>query len=89
MVAPGKSQTYTVEGVNAGLRRYLPGVARRSRCFHRRLDTLVAVMGLFAVAYNRFGEYKSKHQVQTTHKPTSNSRLHRHAGFPLALIDFF
>jgi IS1 family transposase len=30
IVAPGKSQTYTVESINADLRRYLPGAARRT-----------------------------------------------------------
>jgi IS1 family transposase len=88
-VAHGKSQTYTVEGVNADLRRYLPGVARRSRCFYRRLDTLVAVMKVFVTAYNRFGAYKSKHQVLANHRPTSHSRLHKFAELPLALINFF
>ena len=63
VVAPGKSETYTVEGVNADLRRYIPGAARRSHCFYRCIDTLLAVMKIFVVAYNHFGEYKSKHQV--------------------------
>jgi hypothetical protein len=88
-VAPGKSQTYTVEGVNADLRRYIPGTARRSRCFYRRLDTLLAVMKMLVYAYNRFGEYKSMYQVLAKHKPTSTSRLHKYAELPLALIDFF
>jgi len=87
-VAPGKSETYTVEGVNADLRRYIPGVARRSRCFYRRIDSLIAVMKVFVTAYNRFGEYKSKHQVLASHKSTSTSRLHKYKELPLALIDF-
>ena len=89
IVAPGKSQTYTVESINSDLRRYIPGVARRSRCFYRKIDTLFAVMVLFVAAYNRFGDYKSKHQVLASHKPTSKSRLHKFAELPLALIDFF
>lgn len=89
IVAPGKSETYTVEGVNADLRRYLPGAARRSRCFYRRLDTLLAVMKLFVFAYNRFGEYKHRFQKPALHKPTSKSRLHKYSELPLALIDFF
>ena len=88
-VAPGKSQTYTVEGINADLRHYIPGVARRSRCFYRRLDSLLAVMKVFVAAYNRFGDYKSKHQVLATHNPASESRLHKYAELPLALTDFF
>ena len=87
-VAPGKSETYTVEGVNADLRRYIPGVARRSRCFYRRIDTLFAVMKVFVAAYNRFGEYKAKHQVHASHKPNSCSRLHRFKELPLALTHF-
>jgi IS1 family transposase len=89
IVAPGKSQTYTVESINADLRRYLPGAARRSRCFYRRLDTFMMVMKLFVAAYNRFGEYKSAHQKPANHKSTSRSRLHKFAELPLALIDFF
>jgi IS1 family transposase len=34
------SHTYTVEGVNAPLRRYLTRVARKSRCFSRSLYAL-------------------------------------------------
>ena len=33
-VAPGKSETYTADGINADLRRYIPGAARRNRCFY-------------------------------------------------------
>jgi len=32
-----KRDTYTVEGVNADLRHYIPILARRSRCFARNL----------------------------------------------------
>jgi len=88
-VGPKKSQTYTVEGINADLRRYIPGVARRSRCFYRRIDTLFAVMKVFVAAYNHFGEYKSKYQVLANHRPSSKSRLHKYAELPLALIHFF
>lgn len=88
IVAPGKSETYTVEGVNADLRRYIPGAARRSRCFYRRIDTLVAVMKVFVTAYNRFGEYKLKNRALVNHRPSSNSRLHKYAELPLAFIDF-
>ena len=50
-----KSDTFTVEGVNADLRHYIPVLARRSRCFSRKLETLRAVMDVFVDAYNRFG----------------------------------
>jgi hypothetical protein len=87
-VAPGKSETYTVEGVNAGLRRYIPGAARRRRCFYRRIETFIAVMIMFVFAYNRLGAYKAKHQVLANHKTTSKSRLHKFAELPLAFIHF-
>ncbi len=41
-----KSDTFTVEGVNADLRHYIPIFARRSRCFARKLDTLKAVINV-------------------------------------------
>ena len=55
-----KSDTFTVEGVNADLRHYIPLLARRSRCFARKLETLQAVVALFVAAYNQFGEAKAK-----------------------------
>ena len=53
-----KSNTFTVESVNADLRHYIPVLARRSRCFARRLDTLKSVIEVFVDAYNRFGVAK-------------------------------
>lgn len=50
---PNKSQTYTVEGVNADLRHYLARLRRRSRCFSRSLQALRAAVKLFVYAYNR------------------------------------
>jgi len=38
--ARDKGDTFTVEGVNADLRHYIPGLARRRRCFYRSLETL-------------------------------------------------
>ena len=35
-----KSQTFTVESVNADLRRYIPTLHRKSRCFFRSFDTI-------------------------------------------------
>lgn len=73
-----KSDTFTVEGINADLRHNIPILARRSRCFARRLDTLQAVMQVFVGAYNDFG--KAKHLY----------RLSRETGKrPFALVDFF
>lgn len=59
-----KSDTYTVEGVNADLRHYIAMLRRRSRCFARSLDTLAAVVEVFARAYNRFGQAKAKYREQ-------------------------
>ena len=53
-----KNDTFTVEGVNADLRHYIPILARHSRCFPRKIETLRAVIEVFACAYNRFGEAK-------------------------------
>lgn len=60
-----KSDTFTVESVNADLRHYIPGLARRRRCFYRRLETLVAVMKWFVLAYNKFGQAKLAHPKAT------------------------
>ena len=87
-VAPGKSQTYTVEGVNADLRHYIAGLARRRRCFYRSIETLRAVLRVFVNAYNKFGAMKARWQRPATHKPTSASRLHKYTDLPFALIDF-
>jgi IS1 family transposase len=88
IVAPGKSQTYTVEGINSDLRRYIAGFARRSKCFYRKIETVQAILSVFVSAYNRFGKYKHAHQVLAKHNPTSKSRLHKFSDLPLALIDF-
>jgi len=49
--ACNKNDTFTVKGVNAGLRHYIPILARRSRCFCRKIETLSAVVDVFE-AYN-------------------------------------
>ena len=59
-----KSDTYTVEGVNANLRHYIPILARRSRCFPRTLETLRAVVDVFVEAYNRFGMAKYMYRLK-------------------------
>ncbi len=50
-----KSDTFTVESVNADLRDYIPLLKRRSRCFARSIETLRAVVEVFVNAYNKFG----------------------------------
>ena len=51
-VAPGKSQTYSVEAGNADLRHYLARLGRRSRCFSRCLEALRRAVALFVHCYN-------------------------------------
>ena len=48
---PQQKDTFTVEGVNADLRHYIPILARRSRCFPRKLKTLYAVVEVFVAAW--------------------------------------
>jgi len=72
-----KSDTFTVEGVNADLRHYIPVLARRSRCFCRSLETLQAVVDVFVEAYNRFG--LAKYNFKLTHP---------NGEFPLGVVNF-
>jgi insertion element IS1 protein InsB len=51
-VAPGKSETYSVEGDNADLRHYLARLGRKSRCFSRSLGALARQVKLFVFCYN-------------------------------------
>ncbi len=48
-----KDETYSVEAVNADLRHYLKRLARKSRCFSRRLQALVNHIRLFVYCYNQ------------------------------------
>jgi IS1 family transposase len=72
-----KSNTFTVEGVNADLRHYIPILRRRSRCFPRKLETLRAVLAVFVEAYNRFGVAKQAFR-----------EAGRRGCFPFGLADF-
>lgn len=72
-----KRDTFTVEGVNADLRHYIPILARRSRCFARTIETLRAVLEVFTDAYNRFGAAKQKYR-----------QTHHTGECPFALVDF-
>jgi len=82
-----KNDTFTVEGINADLRHYLPVLARRIRCFSRRLETLIAVVSVFVDAYNKFGDYKAKHRIPVVHTSTAK-HLHKFRDCPLGLINF-
>ena len=53
-----KSQTFTVESVNADLRHYIPPLHRKSRCFFRSFDTIFAVFKIFVLAKLRFNYLK-------------------------------
>ena len=72
-----KGDTFTVEGVNADLRHYIPILARRSRCFPRSFETLKAVVSLFVDAYNRFHMAVFKFRLFNPKRE-----------FPLGLVDF-
>ena len=74
-----KSDTFTVEGVNADLRHYIPVLARRSRCFCRKLETLRAVVGVFVEAYNAFGI--AKMNFRQNRDPKSR-------GLPFSVLDY-
>jgi len=50
---PDKVETYAVEAVNADLRHYLKRLARRSRCFSRRMKSLIDNLRLFVYCYNQ------------------------------------
>ena len=55
-----KSHTFTEEGVNAEIRRYIAALQRKSECFFRSLETFKAIMHVFVYAYHRFGEFKQR-----------------------------
>lgn len=56
-----KKETYSVEAVNADLRHYLKRLARKSRCFSRRLEALLRNLQLFAYCYNQRQLMKQKY----------------------------
>jgi len=74
-----KKDTCGVESVNADLRHYIPVLRRRSRCFPRKLETLKAVLGVFADAYNAFGI--AKMDFRRNRDPNSRE-------LPFSVLDF-
>lgn len=48
-----KKETYSVEAVNADLRHYLKRLARKSRCFSRKIQALKKHVRLFVYCYNQ------------------------------------
>jgi len=84
-----KSDTHTAESINADLRHYIPVLARRSRCFCRKLETLQAVIEIFVDAYNKYGEAKLKYRKPTNHKSRSTSKhLHKYRDTAFSILDF-
>lgn len=74
-----KSNTFTVEGINADLRHYIPILRRRSRCFPRSIETLKAVLEVFVMAYNAFGIAKAKYRQNKDKKSRE---------LPFSILDF-
>ena len=84
-----KNDTFTVEGINADIRHYVPVLARRSRCFCRRMETLDAVLSVFIDAYNKFGEAKLKCRIPSHHKSDNpDKHLHKYRDLPFSFLDF-
>lgn len=73
-----KNDTFTVESMNADLRHYIPTLARRTRCFPRKLENLQAALDVFVRAYNPFGDAKARF-----------CSLRPHSSPPFSLFDFF
>jgi len=84
-----KENTFTVEGANADLRCYIPTLARRSRCFPRKLENINSVLKLFAYAYNLFGQWKLKTRAPAKHKSAHPNKKLRKFKYPrLSHLDF-
>ncbi len=84
-----KSDTFSVESVNADIRHYMKVLSRRSRCFCRKIETLEAVVAVFVDAFNKYGAYKSKQRIRVIHKPSGSSKkLHKYRDCPLGFVDF-
>jgi len=77
-----KNDTFTVEGINADLRHYIPVLARRSRCFSHSLETLEAVLFVFIEAYNKFGEAKQRYRARRKNLGRSCRDV------PFGMVDF-
>lgn len=75
-----KNDTFTVEGINADLRHYIPILARKSRCFPRKLETLKKVLEVFVYAYNKFGLAKLNYRKNLKNKKSRE--------LPFSIIDF-
>jgi len=84
-----KCDTHIIESINSDLRHYISGLARKSRCFYRSLETLQAVLEVFIDAYNKYGEAKLKYRVPVKHKdPCNLKKLHKYRDLPFCILDF-
>ena len=83
-----KKDTHNIESTNADLRHYIPGLARRSRCFYRKQETLEAVLAVFIDAYNKFGEAKFKYQIPIKNNSENTKHLHKYRELPFNILDF-
>ena len=84
-----KKDTHLTESINADLRHYISGLARKSMTFFRSQETEYAVMAVFTDAYNKFGEAKLKHQIPVVHKsPNPSKHLHKVRDVPFSILDF-
>lgn len=61
IISVGKEETHTIESINANLRTYLKRLARRSRCFSRKLERLREAVRLFVWHYNRRQRLRNAH----------------------------
>lgn len=61
LVAPGKSQTFAVEANNAELRHYLARLARRTRCYSKKLAWLKLMTRLFVYYWNKRQLYQRQY----------------------------
>ena len=59
-----QSDTHNIEGSNADIRHYIAGLRRKSRCFFRKTETLIAVLRIFIYAYNKFGAAKLEYRLR-------------------------
>jgi IS1 family transposase len=82
-----KSDTHGIESSNADLRHYIKGLSRKSRCFFRTYETLIAVLSVFIDAYNKFGEWKLQHRKPVKHKSDAK-HLHRWRYPAVSIVDF-
>lgn len=84
-----KRDTHISESINADLRHYISGLARRNRCFYRSIETLRAVLEVFIDAYNKYGEAKLKYRIPIVHKnSTPKKHLHKYRDLPFSILDY-